>query len=102
MIKRAKPKLMYVPWNADALVDALFETEDLAQARVLAKALAIKMVDDTKAGRSQVTYLKEHRVEAQAQEKTLTEALMQQWMRPLMEALSGEECCSPMPKYLEC
>lgn len=100
MIKRAK--VMYVPWDADALADALFETEDLVQARILAKALAIKVVDDTQSGKLQAKYLKENQVEAQAQEKTLAEALMQQWMRPLYEAVSGEEVFAPMPKYLEC
>jgi len=102
MMKRTKPKLMYVPWDADALADALFETEDLAQARVLAKALATKMVDDTRLGKSQAEYLREHKVEAQAQEKTLTEALLQSWMRPLAEAIAAEESCYPMCRYLEC
>lgn len=101
MIKRAKSKLMYVPWDADALADALFDTEDLFQAQVLAKALAIKIVGDTKAANLQVNYLKENKVETRAQEKTLTDALMQEWMRPLIEAVSAEESYSPMAKYLE-
>ena len=102
MMKRTKPKLMYVPWDADALADALFETEDLAQARVLAKALATKMVDDTRLGKPQVDCLKESMVEAQAQEKTLTEALLQSWMRPIAEAISAEEPSYQMCRYLEC
>lgn len=102
MVKRSRPKLMYVPWDADALADALFGTEDLAQARVLAKALATKMVDDTRLGKPQVNYPTENKVEAQAQEKTLTEALMQQWMRPLFEAMSGEEPSAQVSRYLEC
>ncbi len=91
MVKRAKAKLMYVPWDAGALADALFGTEDFAQARVLAKALAMKMVDDTKADKAPISYLKVNQAEEQAQEKTLTEALMRQWMRPLMEPITGEE-----------
>jgi hypothetical protein len=101
MIRRPKPKLMYVPWDADALVDALFETDDLYQARVLAKALAVKMLDDTKAGQPPVKYLKENKVEERAQEKTLTDALMQQWMRPLLESMGGEESYSLRAKCLE-
>lgn len=91
MVKRAKAKLMYVPWDAGALADALFGTEDFAQARVLAKALAMKMVDDTKADKAPISYLNVNQAEEQAQEKTLTEALMRQWMRPLMEPITGEE-----------
>jgi len=91
MVKRPKAKLMYVPWDAGALADALFETDDFAQARVLARALAIKMVDDTKAERAPVSYLKQNEPEERAQEKALTEALMRQWMRPLMEPVTGEE-----------
>jgi hypothetical protein len=91
MIKRPKAKLMYVPWDASALADALFETQDFAQARVLAKALAMKMVDDTKAEKAPVSYLNANQAEEQAQAKTLTEALMRQWMRPLMEPITGEE-----------
>lgn len=100
MIKRAK--VMYVPWDADTLADALFETDDMAQAQVLAKALAIKVVDDTQSGKFQDKSLKENQVEAKAQEKTLAEALMQQWMRPLYEAVSGDELLAPARKYLEC
>lgn len=101
MVKRTRSKLMYVPWDADALADALFDTEDLFQARVLAKALAIKIVDDTKAGKPQTKCLKENKVEARAQERVLTDALMQEWMRPLFESLSREESYPPMARYLE-
>jgi hypothetical protein len=82
---------MYVPWDTGALADALFETEDFAQARVLARALAMKMVDDTKAERAPISYLKQNQTEERAQEKALTEALMRQWMRPLIEPITGEE-----------
>lgn len=101
MIRRPKAKLMYVPWDTESLADALFETEDLYQARLLAKALAVKMLDETKASQPPVKYLKENKVEELAQEKTLTDALMQQWMRPLMEAIGGEEPYSLRAKYLE-
>jgi hypothetical protein len=101
MVKRTRSKLMYVPWDADALADALFDTEDLFQARVLAKALAIKIVDDTKTGKPQAKCLKGNKVEARAQQRVLTDALMQEWMRPLFESLSKEESYSPMAKYLE-
>ena len=101
MIKRAKSKLMYVPWDADALADALFETEDLFQAQVLAKALAVKIVCETRAGNPLAEHLKPNKVEERAQETTLTDALMQQWKRPLIEAVSSEDLYSPMVKYPE-
>ncbi|HYK34800.1 hypothetical protein [Alloacidobacterium sp.] len=100
MIKRSR--VMYVPWDADALADALFDTEDLVQARILAKALAIKVVDDTQSDKLEAKYLKENQVEALAQEKTLAEALMQQWMRPLLEAAREGEPSDISPRYLEC
>lgn len=100
MIKRAR--VMYVPWDADALADALFDTEDLVQARILAKALAIKVVDDTQSDKLEAKYLKENQVEALAQEKTLAEALMQQWMRPLFEATREGEPSDLSPRFLEC
>lgn len=96
MIKRAR--VMYVPWDADALADALFETEDLVQARILAKALAIKVVVDTQSDKLNAKI----QVEALAQEKTLAEALMQQWMRPLFEAAREGEPSDLSPWYLEC
>jgi len=101
MVKRAKSKLMYVPWDADALADALFGTEDLFQAQVLAKALAVKIVCETRAGNPPAEHLKLNKVEERAQEKTLTDALMQQWMRPLIEAVSSEDLYPSMVKYLE-
>lgn len=101
MIRRAKPKLMFVPWNADALADALFETEDFAQAQFLARALAIKMLDETKAGNVQAVCPEQNKVEERAQEKTLAEALLRQWMRPLLEQLSEEGPLGLTNRYQE-
>jgi hypothetical protein len=75
-------KLIRVQWDADALAKALSTTESEAQAWVLARALVIKLIEDTKADEIQARYLNENKAEEQAQVKTLTEALMRRWMRP--------------------
>jgi len=92
---------MYVPWNADALADALFETEDFAQAQFLARALAIKMLDETKTADPQALVPKQNKVQERAQEKTLAEALLRQWMRPLLDQASGDGPLALLARYQE-
>lgn len=82
MAKRAKTKRLHVEWNAVALAKALSKTENEAQAWILARALGVKLIDDTKADETQARFFRENHAEEQLQIQALTEALMRRWMRP--------------------
>jgi len=86
MAKRAKAKRIQVQiqvqWNAVALAKALSKTENEAQAWILARALAAKLIDDTKADEIQARFFEDNKAEEQAQLRLLTESLMRRWMRP--------------------
>ncbi|QNI33728.1 hypothetical protein H7849_07350 [Alloacidobacterium dinghuense] len=81
MIKRADDKPVCVPWDADALEDALAQTKDEAEAWILARALVIRLIEDTKADAIQAKHLNENQAEVRDQVKAMTETLMRKWMR---------------------
>lgn len=82
MAKRAKAKRIQVQWNAVALAKALSKTENEAQAWILSRALAIKLIDDTKADEIQAQFFEDNKAEEQTQLRLLSESLMRRWMRP--------------------